>query len=65
MRTITITEDTFNRLFDKIENDFAHDSPYMDRGELLSDFQEGIPYLILKNIRGSIRHLKKELVRLE
>ena len=65
MRTITITEETFDKLFDEIENDFAYDSPYMDRGESSSDFQLGIPCLILKNIRRSINHLKNELARLE
>ena len=65
MRKIVVTEDTFNRLFDKIENDFAYDSAYMRREEAMSDFQQGIRYSMLQKIRGSLKHLKAELERLE
>jgi len=65
MRTITVTEETFDRLFNKAMEEFECDSYWMDRDEKFEDFKLTLTYKLLLETRSTIKHLKHELVRLE
>ena len=65
MRTITISEEQFDNLFDRIEKNFCYDHLYMDRNETSEEFEKTITCSLLHKIRSEIKILKNDLMRLE
>ena len=64
MRTITVSEKMFDDLFERFENEFAYDHKFMGPHETQGEFEKTVTHKLLLQVRGSVRQLKNDLIRL-